>query len=230
MKHLFFVTTTCIILTTPAICTTTDPILIACQTNQTAFCDPNKSINYDNCKCRPASQETITPGTSCPVLQTKLCAYVSGYTLDTNRCFCYNNSGIEIIDPVDPVKCIDGTIINSNISESGTEGIFTYSYQICINGIYQDAERYACGGGTYGTCTNNSDSSTCTCTECPYECTDKSCTTYLYKSTSATPTAPDPDTPENFTGPQEIKDCYLSSGSYEDQTGQFTISNDCYYE
>ncbi|MDW2958327.1 MAG: hypothetical protein R8M37_00765 [Alphaproteobacteria bacterium] len=226
MKHLFFVTTTSIILTTPAICTTTDTILIACQTNQTAFCDPNKPINYDNCKCLPASQEIIVPGTSCPVLHTKLCAYVSGYTLDTDRCFC--DTGFEIIDPEDPLKCLDGVINPNDIPIFGTEGIFTYSYQICVNGVYQDANRYACGGGTYGTCTNNSDSSTCTCTECPYECTDKSCTTYLYKSTSATPTVP--NTPENFTGPQNITDCYLSSGTYKDQTGQFTISNNCYYE
>ncbi len=86
--------------------------------------------------------------------------------------------------------------------------------------------RYACCMGYYGSCSDNTDITTCTCTRCP-QFTDASGSKY---GTTDDVTAGDATA---YAGTAEsVSDCYISAGvSYEDSdaTGTFEFTSQCNY-
>lgn len=122
-------------------------------------------------------------------------------------------------------SCLDAIVATKSCTtdaDCGTQsilcdinGICTYTFYACASNICLAIRQslYACGNGFYGTCTNNTDSSTCNCAECPGE------------GTSPTPEKPTLYT--DYVGASDISSCYLPAGTYTDTVGGFTISAPC---
>ncbi len=133
--------------------------------------------------------------------------------------------GIELTCPAITVGLKTYVGIKKHSFTHGCDFVSGSLYGTCGQLISADV-RYACCPGYYGTCSDNTDITTCSCSRCP-AFSDASGTVY---GTTAGPVA---GNAISYSGNAPSKtDCYVPADKeYEDSdgTGTFEFTSKCYY-